>query len=116
MGVCTPPCCAIFSITGMVFLAIMGVVISANPLYIKGIKDAEEASSTCYKGAATYACTLLISVVLIVKNKSTSEARGNGREGRSGGIRSSEIDTLLAAGGKSQIPKYGSHENSPKFE
>ena len=39
MAICTPPCCAIFSACGAVFLGLMGWVIAANPVYIKGLED-----------------------------------------------------------------------------
>ncbi|GMI05889.1 hypothetical protein TrVE_jg399 [Triparma verrucosa] len=47
----------------------MGMVINAAPIYIKGIKDPEAASNTCYWGAGCYAATFGISVALLVKER-----------------------------------------------
>lgn len=80
MGLINPPCCALFSICGLIFLGVMGAVISAAPIYIKGIKDPDAASTTCYWGAGLYAATFGISVALLVKERYEGEGElGRGR-------------------------------------
>mmetsp|Transcript_23929 Transcript_23929/g.47631 ORF Transcript_23929/g.47631 Transcript_23929/m.47631 type:complete len:106 (-) Transcript_23929:43-360(-) len=69
MGMITPPCCAIFSLAGVVFLGIMGLVLDSSPIYVKGVPDPEASRDTCYKGAGLYGATFLISVALLIKEK-----------------------------------------------
>ena len=49
MGMITPPCCAIFSLAGVIFLGVMGLVLDSSPIYVKGVPDPEASRDTCYK-------------------------------------------------------------------
>jgi len=75
MGLISPPCCAIFSVFGGVFLACMGFILSSSThIYIKGIHDAAAASENCYYAAACYAGTFGISVFLLAKARAGAPA------------------------------------------
>lgn len=70
MGVVSPPCCAVFSFAGALFLLLMGLLLSSSShVYVKGVPDAEEAARTCYKGAALYGGTLAVSVLLLARGR-----------------------------------------------
>ena len=43
-------CCTIFSLTGIIFLLVIGLLIQRQPLYIKGINKPAEAAQGCYEG------------------------------------------------------------------
>ena len=43
-------CCSIFSVTGFIFLIIIGLLLQKQPLYIKGPKDPAAAAMGCYEG------------------------------------------------------------------
>ena len=43
-------CCTLFSISGIIFLVIIGALIQSQPLYIKGLTDHEKAATGCFEG------------------------------------------------------------------
>lgn len=72
-------CCTIFSIAGVIFLLIIGILIEKQPLYLKGITDPTSSAQGCFQGAAIYAATLFISVTYWIYDESVKEiARRNG--------------------------------------
>jgi len=73
------PQCAIFSLTGLIFLLSVGHICSSQPIYVKGFTDPDVQSDTCFKGSILYAITLGISVFLIAKNNINDNDSG-GRE------------------------------------
>lgn len=84
MGVVSPPCCAVFSFAGALFLLLMGLLLSSSShVYVKGVPDAEEAARTCYKGAALYGGTLAVSVLLLARGRGGG-VRGPGLVGEQG--------------------------------
>jgi hypothetical protein len=70
MGLVSPPCCALFSVAGGLFLFLMGLILSSSShIYIKGIEDNMEASASCYKGASMYGGTLLLSLYFLARGR-----------------------------------------------
>ncbi len=55
-------CCSVLSLSGIVFLSIIGSLLQNQPLYIKGIEDPEAAASGCFSGAGLYFGTMVISL------------------------------------------------------
>mmetsp|Transcript_14582 Transcript_14582/g.32154 ORF Transcript_14582/g.32154 Transcript_14582/m.32154 type:complete len:104 (+) Transcript_14582:119-430(+) len=55
-------CCSLFSLSGIVFLVIIGSLLQSQPLYIKGPEDSSAAAKGCYEGAMLYLATFLLSV------------------------------------------------------
>mmetsp|Transcript_24911 Transcript_24911/g.41520 ORF Transcript_24911/g.41520 Transcript_24911/m.41520 type:complete len:113 (+) Transcript_24911:75-413(+) len=55
-------CCSIFSLSGIVFLVIVGSLLQTQPIYIKGPTDTEGAARGCYQGAMLYVATFLLSL------------------------------------------------------
>jgi len=55
-------CCTVFSITGIVFLVLIGILLEYQPLYVKGIVEPSKSAQSCYQGAVIYAGTLLLSL------------------------------------------------------
>ena len=45
-----PPCCAVFSFFGIIFLVSVGLLLQKDPIYIKGLTNPAEAAMGCYKG------------------------------------------------------------------
>ena len=43
-------CCSFFSVTGFIFLIIIGLLLQKQPLYIKGPSDPAAAAMGCYEG------------------------------------------------------------------
>ena len=56
-------CCSILSLSGIIFLCIIGSLLQNQPLYIKGIEDPEAAASGCFNGAGLYFGTMVISLL-----------------------------------------------------
>lgn len=55
-------CCTIFSVTGIIFLLVIGILLQKQPLYIKGVQDPAMGAAGCYQGAAIYFATFVISL------------------------------------------------------
>jgi len=91
MGIVNPPCCAIFSICGAVFLCSIGLILSSSgSIYIKGINEPDKASNTAYLAAGCYASTFVLSLLFIAKDRRAArsgsydyDASGGGEESRS---------------------------------
>lgn len=62
-------CCSIFSVTGIVFLTVIGFLFQSQPMYIKGPEDAEKAAQGCYGGAGIYAVTMVLSIIYWYRNE-----------------------------------------------
>mmetsp|Transcript_10901 Transcript_10901/g.10522 ORF Transcript_10901/g.10522 Transcript_10901/m.10522 type:complete len:109 (+) Transcript_10901:154-480(+) len=56
-------CCSIFSVTGFLFLIVIGILLQKQPLYIKGPKNPAEAAIGCYEGAVIYLATFILSML-----------------------------------------------------
>lgn len=43
-------CCTVFSIAGIVFLLIIGVLLKKQPMYLHGVDDPLNSSKACFEG------------------------------------------------------------------
>mmetsp|Transcript_12071 Transcript_12071/g.18238 ORF Transcript_12071/g.18238 Transcript_12071/m.18238 type:complete len:98 (-) Transcript_12071:189-482(-) len=55
-------CCTFYSISGIIFLFIIGILLDSQGVYIQGVDDADKGSENCYIGAVLYIVSLVISV------------------------------------------------------
>ena len=76
----SPHCCGFYSATGMIFMAFVCVMLSAQPFFISGIEDLEEAKSSAFGALLTFCATFAISVVLIWKNGESGQEYDTAKE------------------------------------
>mmetsp|Transcript_73364 Transcript_73364/g.143958 ORF Transcript_73364/g.143958 Transcript_73364/m.143958 type:complete len:110 (+) Transcript_73364:66-395(+) len=98
-------CCTFFSISGIIFLVIMGSLLQSQPLYIKGPTDHVKASKGCYEGALLYLVTLLLSVGYWMFDSLRKKPSVNGPNGSQISRSNSNLETTRFGG------KYGAVVN-----
>ena len=59
-------CCTLFSVSGFIFLIIIGILLQKQPMYIKGPKDPAAAAMGCYEGGMMndYHLSMMIDTIL----------------------------------------------------
>ena len=59
-------CCSLFSVAGIVFLLLIGVIVQFNTFYVHGLSTKEaDLHNGCYYGAAIYGGTFIASTCLL---------------------------------------------------
>lgn len=78
--------CARYSVVGIVFMAMVSIMLTYQPFYITGIEDLDQARSNAYGGTGTFLFTFILSVVYIVfdamRGGGYASARGETRHSR----------------------------------
>lgn len=56
-------CCQIFSVSGLVFLTLIGILLQTQPIYIKDVEDPTDAASQCFQAAGIYAFFIVATTI-----------------------------------------------------
>uniref|UniRef100_A0A7S2CKA8 Uncharacterized protein n=1 Tax=Florenciella parvula TaxID=236787 RepID=A0A7S2CKA8_9STRA len=62
-AVCCAKCCQIFSVSGVVFLSLIGILLQTQPIYIKDVEDPADAASQCFQAAGIYAFFIVATTI-----------------------------------------------------
>lgn len=72
---CCAPCCGLFSIIGIIFLIILGIIIDKQPIFVHGITHPHKSSVACYGGAGVYAGTLALCIAAWIYDQKKKQRR-----------------------------------------
>jgi len=67
-------CCAVFSMSGVVFCLMIGAILQSQPLFVLGVDDPSKASKSCYGAAGIYVGCIFLSLGVLLYDKITPEA------------------------------------------
>lgn len=65
-------CCVVFASSGVLFLCLVGQLLTTQPIYITGVDSPKVAAASCFSAAWIYISVVVVSVFVLVYDKANS--------------------------------------------